>query len=333
MDTNQDSNLNTYTSRPRSNVGRFVLVMLGLFLVLSLVVLGVVYVAFISSPNSTNYPIKLNIESGDTLQDISVNAESLQLIRSKTAFQTMMYLVEGDTRIQAGTYIFERPVTVVDVALKVARGDRDITSLKITIPEGYTRQEIAQLFSTKLKKFDSKDFLEKTKNMEGYLFPETYFFFEDATTEMVVQQLSDQFNKKTKNLDLKGKSLKEVVIMASIIEKEALGDNDRKIISGILWKRLSIKMPLQVDATFKFILGKESSELTVDDLKFDSPYNTYTNRGLPPGPISNPGIESINAAINPTESKYLYYLHDKSGKAYYAESFEEHKKNKSLYLD
>lgn len=332
MDNDQYTNLNTYSARPKSNVGRFVLVLIGTFLCLSFLVFVVTYFAFISPPKNASYPMSLVVEQGDTLHDISITAESIQLIRSKTTFQTMMYLVGGDTRIQAGTYIFQNPVTVIDVALKVSRGDRDSTSLKFTIPEGYTREEIAQLFSSKLKKFNKQDFLEKTKNMEGYLFPETYFFFDDATADEVIDQLSSQFQKKTKNLNLNGKSLEEIIIMASIIEKEALGDDDRKIISGILWKRLSINMPLQVDATFKYILGKESRELTLDDLKIDSPYNTYTNRGLPPGPICNPGLKSIYAALEPTTSQYLYYLHANDGEPYYAKTFEEHKRNKTLFL-
>lgn len=333
MDNDQNyTNLNTYTPRPASHMGRFVLMLIGIFL--SVVVGGflIVYFFFISPPSQGQFPATLSVIQGDTLHSISVNAEKNNIIRSKTALQTMMYILGGDTKIQAGTYVFESPQTVIDVALKIARGERDVTSLKITIPEGYTRHEIATLFESKLKKFDSKIFLEKTKDKEGYLFPETYFFFEDATTEDVLTQLLAQFDKETRTLDLKGKSLQEVIVMASIIEKEAFGDEDRKIISGILWKRLSIHMPLQVDATFKYILGKESSELTIDDLKTDSPYNTYTNRGLPPGPICNPGIESIRATLEPESTEYIYYLHDKDGNAYYAKTFDAHKKNKSLYL-
>lgn len=332
MDSDQYTNLNTYTDRPKSHVGRFVLVLVTSFIGLIVVLSMVVYYFFISPPSKANFPLSLSVASGSTLHEISIDAESKNIIRSKTAFQTIMYLIGGDTKIQAGTYVFEKPQTVIDVAIKIARGDRDITSLKITIPEGFTREEIAKLFELKLKKFDQKVFLEKTKDKEGYLFPDTYFFFDDSTTDDVVKELLSQFDKKTKNLDLKGKSLSGIVIMASIIEKEASGDEDRKIISGILWKRLSIKMPLQVDATFKYILGKESSELTIDDLKVDSPFNTYVNRGLPPGPISNPGLKSLQAAIEPAETDYLYYLHDKNGNAYYASTFDQHKKNKSLYL-
>lgn len=332
MDTDTPTNLNTVPFRPKNTMGRFVLILLGVLLAGIVAMFFVVYMFFVTPPSSQVYPKSLLVESGDSLGEIAIHAEQINLVRSKTAFQTMMFILGNDTKIKAGKYVFEAPVNVIDVAIHVARGERDVTSLKITIPEGYTRKEIATLFEGKLKKFDSQIFLEKTKEKEGYLFPETYFFLEDSTTDQVVNELLSQFEKKTKTLDLKGKSLEEIVVMASIIEKEASGDDDRKIISGVLWKRLSLKMPLQVDATFKYILGKESSELTIDDLKTQSPYNTYIHRGLPPGPICNPGLESILAAIEPQSSGYLYYLHSDKGEVYFAKTFEEHKQNKARYL-
>jgi len=120
--------------------------------------------------------------------------------------------------------------------------------------------------------------------------------------------------------------------MASIIEKESLNGDERQIVSGILWKRISLGMPLQVDATFLYINGKASAELTKDDLNIDSPYNTYRNKGLPPGPINNPGLDAIVAALYPKDSPYLYYLHDKKGKVHYAKTFNEHVANKRKYL-
>ncbi len=333
MDTNPFANLNTISTRPKNSLGRFVLkfivVVVGAVCVLTLWA----YIFFISAPRSLNtYPVSLQISSGDTLNEISVRSEEMNLVRSKTAFQTMMFILGGDTKILAGTYVFDRPQSVVDVALKISRGDRDVTSMKITIPEGFTNKEIAAVFESKLKKFDAQEFLEKTKSMEGYLFPDTYFFFEDATAADVIASMTAQFEKKIKDVELGGKSLKEIIIIASIIEKEASGDDDRKLISGILWKRQSIGMALQVDATFKYILGKESRDLTVADLKIDSPFNTYTNKGLPPSPICNPGLKSIMAALEPETSPYIYYLHSSDGNVYFAKNFEEHKKNKANYL-
>jgi UPF0755 protein len=130
------------------------------------------------------------------------------------------------------------------------------------------------------------------------------------------------------------KSLNDIVIMASIIEEEANGSlESKRIVSGILWKRLSLKMPLQVDAPFTYYNGKNSYTLTKEDLAQDSPYNTYINKGLPPTAIANPGIDSIRAAIAPTQTDYLYFLSDKKGNMYYAKTFAEHKQNKELYLN
>jgi UPF0755 protein len=143
-------------------------------------------------------------------------------------------------------------------------------------------------------------------------------------------------NKKTESLNEEisksKRSLKEIIIMASLIEKEARGEEDRFIISGILWKRIEKGIPLQVDAPFLYILGKESSELTISDLSTNSPFNTYRYKGLPPAPIGNPGLESIKASLRPTTSPYLYYLHDKNGNIYYAKTYDEHKQNIKKYL-
>jgi UPF0755 protein len=148
--------------------------------------------------------------------------------------------------------------------------------------------------------------------------------------------LSDNFEKQILSVDfdksLTSKKLDEIITMASIIEGEAVKDEDRRLITDILWRRIEIGMPLQVDTTFMYINGKSSSELTKADLKINSPYNTYVNKGLPPGPISNPGIEAINAVIFPTANKYLYYLSDKNGDMHYAETFAEHIRNKEKYL-
>lgn len=127
------------------------------------------------------------------------------------------------------------------------------------------------------------------------------------------------------------RKISDVIIMASILEGEAL-PKDRQVVAGILWKRLSIGMPLQVDATFRYINGKGTYDLTADDLKIDSPYNTYIHKGLPPGPISNPGIDAISASLNPIPTKYLYYLTEKDGTIHYAKTFTEHIANKNKYL-
>lgn len=212
--------------------------------------------------------------------------------------------------------------------------------VKITIPEGYSVKDIAEKF-VGFKNFNKDNFLKIAGGKEGYLFPDTYFFTSLETEEEIIKKMESNFKEKavpilTQGVNNRGSSISSeigsVIIMASILEKEALTLEDKKIVSGILWKRLETGMLLQVDAVFVYIMGKKSSDLTLDDLKIDSPYNTYLYKGLPLAPICNPGIESIEAALNPTASSYWYYLSDKNLNIHFAKNFNEHKLNKAKYL-
>jgi len=184
----------------------------------------------------------------------------------------------------------------------------------ITIPEGFDINQIAATAAPQLANFNENQFLLEAKNKEGYLFPDTYFFFSKANETDVIKSMSDNFGKKIAPLlpeiISSGKNEKDIIIMASIIEREAKGNTDRGIISGILWKRISINMPLQVDSAPK----------------------TYKIKGFPKNPISNPGLEALKAAIYPQNSPYLYYLHDKNGNIHYAKNFTEHQSNEQKYL-
>ena len=184
--------------------------------------------------------------------------------------------------------------------------------------------------------FDNATFYNMAKSFEGYLFPDTYFFYSNVTPDQVIETLRNNFNQKIKTalLDIQasGKSLQDVITMASIVEREATSSTDRKMIAGVLWKRISISMPLQVDPPFYYILGKDSSQITLKDLAMDSPYNLYKNKGLPPTPITNPGMSSILATVNPTTSNNLFFLSDKKGAIHYAPTYEGHVANKLKYL-
>ena len=205
------------------------------------------------------------------------------------------------------------------------------------IPEGSTISDIAKILKDRLPLFDTERFLAQAADLEGYLFPDTYFFLPTATPEQVIADMRGTFDKKTEIIrgDVKdlGRALPDVVTMASILEKEAYTFEDKRLIAGILWKRMREGMPLQVDATFLYINGKNTFELTLDDLAIDSPYNTYRHKGLPPGPIANPGLDSLVAAATPEESPYFFYLSDKKGNLYYSEDFEQHKEYKFEHLN
>lgn len=236
----------------------------------------------------------------------------------------------------AGDYLLAHKESPLTLAWRIIRGEFGMSPVKVTIFEGLNITEIGELLSKNLMTFDLEAFKEAAKNKEGYLFPDTYFFPPTAKPDEVIDRMEANFNEKIKSLEpdieKSGKSLKEVIVMASILEGEARGLEAQKIVSGILWKRIAIGMPLQVDATFKYINGKDSFTLSYADLKEDSPYNTYTNKGLPPGPINNPGFDAIRAAVNPTKTDYLYFLTGNDGQMYYAKTFEQHKLNKSKYL-
>ncbi len=332
----EDTNKFGFVQLKPSRTKMFVWVFLIMVLV-GIGVLGLIYSTKFPAPKDFPQDTILNIEEGTTLKEVARILEEGHIIRSKTIFQTFAIILGGDRSIVAGYYGFKEAIPVYEVARRVARGDRQIPQFKITIPEGYTRAQMAEAFSLKFPEFNKTLFLEKTKDKEGFLFPETYFFFPFSTEDSVIKKMSDTFTKRMEKfkteLSASLYSEKDIITMASIIEKEAKGDHDRAIISGILWKRMQRGIPLQVDATFMYINGKQSSELTLKDLAIDSKYNTYKYKGLPPGPIASPGEESIRATLYPEESPYLFYLHSDDGQVYFARTYEEHLQNKKKYLD
>ncbi len=280
----------------------------------TLAFLIVFYFLFFSAPLSFPSRAVVNIESGVGLRSASLVLKKEHIIRSRVAFESFAIILGGDKNIQSASYLFEEKIPVYLVAWRILNGEHNMPPVSVTIPEGFDVNQIADTFASKLNTFDKAKFLINAKNKEGYLFPDTYFFLTTDNQDVVLKSMSDNFKKKVSPLmsevALSGKTEKEIIIMASIIEREAKGEGDREIISGILWRRISINMPLQVDAAME----------------------TYKNRGLPENPICNPGLDAIKAAIYPEGSSYLYYLHDKNGLIHYAKSFAEHKANISKYL-
>jgi UPF0755 protein len=207
----------------------------------------------------------------------------------------------------------------------------------VTIPEGSDTKTIARILFEKLPNFDRRGFLQATEGKEGYLFPDTYFFMPSDTTEAILSVFNNAYHSKISKLQAEieksGHTELEILTMASILEKEANKLADRKMIAGVLWHRIDISMPLQVDAVFPYILGKNTFEVTLDDLQYDSPYNTYKYKGLPPGPIDNPGLSSITAALEPTKNNYIFFLSDLQGNFHFATTYDQHVANKKKYLD
>lgn len=300
--------------------------------------LCVFFIFFLTSPpQDFSARTVITVDKGESLSKISENFKRNNIIRSSFLLTNLIIIQNGEKKIVAGDYYFDKPVSVFSIAKRMINGEFGIVPLKITFPEGLNLIELSEIARAYLVQFNPVEFLEKAREKEGYLFPDTYLFLSNANASDVILTMEENFKEKIKDVEdgisLSGRSLSDIIIMASIIEKEASKSEDRRIISGILWKRLDIGMALQVDSVFQYINGKNTYELSASDLKIDSPYNTYKYAGLPPTPISNPGMDGIEASLHPEKTSYLYFLSDKKGNMYYGKNFEEHKKNREKYLD
>ncbi|MDD5152471.1 MAG: endolytic transglycosylase MltG [Candidatus Pacebacteria bacterium] len=307
-----------------------------------IVVIGVVVflwllsLIFFAPPSDFPKEKLITIPKGESLKEISTLLQNEHIIKSEIAFDFCMVSLGVGKGVMAGEYLFQKPASVCTIAWRTIHGISGIPSAKVTIPEGTSNKGISVILAESLPGFDASLFLKDLAPHEGYLFPDTYLFSSRASVQDVEKIFTDNFQTKIEPLlgEIKesGHSLRDIIIMASILEKEAKTPEDQAIVSGILWKRIDNLMPLQVDAPFYYLLGKESNELTLADLKIKSAYNTYINRGLPEGPIGNPGLGAIRSAIFPQKTAFLYYLSDKNGVMHYAKTFEEHKENKAKYL-
>jgi len=286
-----------------------------IFQVMGLIALFILFYMFFLSPPS-GFPVGeiVKIKQGSSLRGVSLVLKEGHVIRSRILFEAFIILFGKEKHVVGGNYYFEGRLPVFTIANRMAGGRHNLAPIAVTIPEGFDIEQIADLCSLKLENFNRDNFLTEAQGLEGYLFPDTYFFSMSDDEQSVISYMNKNFDKKISPLASSilnsGKTEEEIMVMASIIEREAQGDDDRNVISGILWKRLEKGIPLQVDAA----------------------PDTYKIKGLPEAPIGNPGIDAIKAAIFPQDSKYLYYLHDKNGDVHYARTFEEHKQNISKYL-
>lgn len=296
----------------------------------------VVFGLLVARPGSFGASRTVVIDEGISMSEAAGLLEENGIVYSSTVVRLISYVRGADTMVKAGEYLFKNPTSAWNAVLRLAHGEYGVEPLRVRLLEGTTRTQMADVLSGALNEFDRETFLAVTEDKEGYLFPDTYLFLPNTSAEDVATHLEETFFERINGLEasliLSGRTLEEIVILASIIEREAYDSVDQHLISGVLRNRLELGMALQVDASFFFLLGKASSELTLEDLKIDSPYNTYLYPGLPPGPIANPGLGAIEAALKPTPSDYIYYLSDENGVTHYAETFEGHKENKRIYL-
>lgn len=318
-----------------------------LFIFIMVIALGVLLVIayFSKAPNTFKQDTLVTVYSGMTTKDLGTLLENQGVIRSGKWFRLILSMRWKNQSIRVGDYIFEKPQPVFTIAYRVTHGIYGNSRIKITFPEGISVRAMGEILLKNIPDFSISDFLSKAQSREGYLFPDTYYFFRTMSVDQIIEIITTQFDNKLKSLgDVfqegvtknsiygKKRSIKDIVTMASILEREANNGDEAKTISGILWKRIQKNMPLQVDATFLYTINKGSDNLTITDLYKDSPYNTYTRTGLPIGPIGNPGEVMIRAALEPVDSPYWYYLHDNQGNIHYAKTYQEHLKNKQKYL-
>lgn len=278
----------------------------------------------------------IQVEEGISAYRLGALLEERGLIMSAVTFGVLARTTGADEKIQAGTYRFETPLGVLPLLTRFAHGETGIPFYTVTFPEGMTVREMSLRLGEVIPGFDTETFRTRATPLEGYLFPETYHFPEGVTPEQVIARMQQTFEDKTAELQQSASSenvsFRDAVIIASLLEKEVRSEEDRRLVAGILLKRLSIDMPLQVDAVFGYIKGTATFHPEGEDLEIDSPYNTYKYKGLPPGPIGNPGLSTLSAALSPQESDYLFYLSGRDGTTHYASTFEEHKENKEKYL-
>jgi len=290
------------------------------------------------------------VPQGWGVDEIGSRLKTEGLIRNSLAFKLMVMKEGIAKKLQAGDFRLSPSMNLFEITQALTHGTLDVW---ITIPEGLRREEIADAIQKSLAKqgveFDKADFIDQSKKWEGMLFPDTYLIPKTITVEEIIKYLTDNFNKKfdpVKNNS--GLTKKQVIILASLVEREAKHDKDRPIIAGILIKRLKNGWPLQVDATVQYakasiIYNQKSDDGGIDnwwqpisreDLKtINSPYNTYINQDLPPTPICNPGLASLKAAANPQDSDYWFYISDNTGNIHYAQTNEEQEKNIEKYIN
>ena len=296
------------------------------------------------------------ITKGKGASQIAQVLYSEGLIKNPLAFKIYVQVKGYSDKIQTGRYSLSPSLTIPQMVNLLVKGPKDVW---VTIPEGLRREEIVERFIQGLEKEGQEasifrlEFLEASEDSEGFLFPDTYLFPREVKAAGVVSAMKNTFDKRINEFEneVRGSELilKEIVTLASIIERETKTDEERPLVAGILLNRIDIGMGLQVDAAVQYAVASAKCQpkadrplddkcedwwpiLTLDDLEINSSYNTYKYSGLPPTPIANPGLSSLKAAVLPEETDYLYYLHDSEGNIHYAKTLDEHNENVRNYL-
>ena len=282
-----------------------------------------------------HYSASFNIPEGSSIKDIGKVLAEHRLIIDNVGFPFIVRVLHYDKSLKSGQYQVSDVHSVFQLLDILNKGVAP-KQIKVTIPEGFTVEDIAKVLYQKGVIKNSKDFILKAQKYEGFLFPDTYFFLKGESVEAVIKKMKSRFYEVLPKdyedkAEEKGLTLYQAVILASIVEKEAKFDEDRPLVASVFLNRLKVGMPLQSDATINYVLKDKKLWLTDKDLKIDSPYNTYTHTGLPPTPICNPGLKSLLAVVNAPKTDYYYFLTTKSGKAVFEKTLEEHNRDIRKY--
>lgn len=322
---------------------------------LLIVLLGGRQLANVPVNRSSTEVVSVTIPPGLGGRGIARALKQAGILRSTSGFVVQVVLTGARGKLKAGTYVFSPRESGSSMLGRIIRGDTLPTDASVTIPEGFTLKQIAARIAAQgvtdeaaflahavVSKFSAEFPILRdapaSASLEGYLFPDTYRFARGTVPDEIIRRMlrrfTEQWERANEGVGSRPTSnTHAVVTMASIIEREVRSAEDRRLVSGVLWKRLDAGAGLDADATIRYALGNWEKPLTVNDLRVDSPYNTRRYRGLPQGPIGNPGIDSLVAALDPTSSAYLYYLSaSDDGRTIFSRTLDEHNAAKAKYL-
>ncbi len=295
---------------------------------------------------------KIVIEKGEGVQEIAEKLEDEGLVRNSKFFEIFAFLKNVRSKFWPGEYYLSPNMSLKEL-IQILTSQHLSEERTITIIEGWTTQEIADYlarenivsrddFFTGLREFNDEnyEFLHDNPEgagLEGYLFPDTYRVYKETTARVIIEKMLKNFGQKLDaslraKIKNQNRTIFETLTMASLVEKEAASDLERRVIADIFWRRLANDIPLQSCASVNYILGTSKHQLSYEETRTVSAYNTYLNRGLPPGPINNPGLNAIQAAIEPVSTDYWYFLAGPQGETIFSRTIDEHNKNKAEYL-
>lgn len=330
---------------------------LGVVLLALIVVSGWVFTS-VDATMKGDAPITVTIAKGAGIRDVSARLEASGVISSQQAWTLFALVTDQAKSILPGTYTIQPQSSGRDILRQITSESNVEKDIAVTILEGWTLKQIAAELETKgivnaqeflnIAQHPATSGLDLTKyaivsqkpssvDLEGYLFPDTYRFFRRTDPKVVIGKMLENLDTRYSavlraDTASSGHTIHEILTMASILEKELTTASDRAKGSDVFWKRISVGMPLQSNVTIMYAMGLTEDRLSIADTKFESPYNTYKYKGLPPGPINNPGLVSIEAAIHPEKNQFYYFLASPAGVTYFAKTLEEHNAYKAKYL-